>query len=176
MNTDKKAIKAFYDLSAPDNQGRFLYEIWRWDFEDLETVHNYIQWLFPLNRPSQFNQNAPILTETEIREFNNSGDLKKNLLKSTELLLRFYGFEIQHEDGIKIIKAIHFHSRSKYWITRNNHNFLRITRILRSLKMLGLTDYCLAFYRVLEEVYSEPNFKSIIGEKTFQFWKHAALV
>ena len=56
MNADGTPIidpvVAFYRLEAPDARGRMLHDIWRWDSARLETVHDYIQWLFPLDVPS----------------------------------------------------------------------------------------------------------------------------
>ena len=44
----------FYLGDAPDNQGRMIDEILSWKDEQLEDVHDYIQWLFPLKERSAF--------------------------------------------------------------------------------------------------------------------------
>ena len=56
----------FYGLESGDARGRSLTEIWGWDDERLEQVHDYIQWLFPLREPSAFNPGAPVLTRAAI--------------------------------------------------------------------------------------------------------------
>ena len=55
----------FYRGDAPDARGRTLDDILAWDDEQLEAVHDYIQWLFPLDEPSRFNPDAPLLTPAD---------------------------------------------------------------------------------------------------------------
>lgn len=43
-----KPIVDFYSGKATDTSGRTLREIHAWNYHDLENVHDYIQWLFPL--------------------------------------------------------------------------------------------------------------------------------
>jgi hypothetical protein len=52
----------FYRGTQLDSSGRMLHEIWDWTDDDLEAIHDFIQWLFPLPEPSQFNPDAPLLT------------------------------------------------------------------------------------------------------------------
>ena len=60
----------------------------------------------------------------------------------------------------------------KGWLTPHNHNYLRITRILTSLGLLGLEDYARAFLAALAGVYAE--YGSRIGPRTWEFWCRAA--
>jgi hypothetical protein len=41
-------LLAFYRGEGTDAEGRFLKDIWTWTDDDLEAVHDFIQWLFPL--------------------------------------------------------------------------------------------------------------------------------
>jgi hypothetical protein len=52
-----------------------------------------------------------------------------------------------------------------------NHNWLRITRVLRSLWLLGMKKEALAFFERLETFYASRRFP--IGNDTFEFWKKA---
>jgi hypothetical protein len=45
----------FYLGNECDHRGRNIIAIWQWNNEQLETVHDYIQWLFPLKEKSAFN-------------------------------------------------------------------------------------------------------------------------
>ena len=49
---DEKQLTAmivpFYLGEQPDTEGRMINEIWAWDLDKLEYIHNYIQWLFPI--------------------------------------------------------------------------------------------------------------------------------
>lgn len=53
----------FYLGTGTDHRGRTLWQIVQKSDAWIEETHDYIQWLFPLSEPSQFNPHAPILTE-----------------------------------------------------------------------------------------------------------------
>src|SRR5208283_1467128 len=57
-----------YGGPAKRNFG-YLHEIQEWADGQLEAVHDYIQWVFPLPERSGFNVAAPVLTRESIREF-----------------------------------------------------------------------------------------------------------
>ena len=48
-------IVEFYRGERPDYLGRWLRDLWGWDNDRLEMIHNYIQVLFPNEQPSLFN-------------------------------------------------------------------------------------------------------------------------
>jgi hypothetical protein len=157
----------FYLGEVPDFQGRTIHDILNFDFGELEAVHDYIQWLFPLKERSQFNPDAPILSDQDIRKFRDSEVLKRTLLSAFVRILGLYGLEIQDQ---KVVRSPTWDQR-KRWLTPYNHNFLRITRILTSLRLLGLEEYAGAFYAALGDVYNE--YASRIGPETWRFWTDA---
>ena len=65
----------------------------------------------------------------------NFHEIIRNMRKSFERMLDFYGLE--YTDG-QVRETIYFKESLKRWCTPKNHNFLRITRILKSLKLFGL--------------------------------------
>lgn len=160
----KSSILHFLAGEGTDNRGRFLSDLWKKGNFFLETCHDYIQWMFPLNEESQHNSKAPVLTKKEIAFIRSNKTIQKNMLKSLDVMLRFYGLE---RDGKKFQRGENFEKRRKWWITKNNHNFLRITRILKSLKLCGLEDYAWAFLRCLKDIYMEC---SAISDKDFSHW------
>ena len=123
--------------------------MWNQTPKQLELEHDYIQWMFPLNEVSGFNTDAPILTEEDIYKFTSSEKLMNTLAESFKVILKFYGFEIYDSINIMIGFSTDFTERSKIWITPGNHNFLRITRILKCLILLGQTKYAMEFLNVL---------------------------
>ena len=54
--------------------------------------------------------------------------------------------------------------------TRFDHNHLRITRIIRSLRVLGLEKAALAFHSAL----IANDFKRRVSDRTLIFWERAA--
>src|SRR5438552_8228404 len=146
----------FYRGQGPDAEGRFLKEIWTWSDDDLEAVHDFIQWLFPLPEPSQFNPDAPILSTDDIRTFRGDPQLQARLQRSFERILRFLGLSLA-ADG-KVVQGDNFAARAPDVWEYPNHNWLRITRILRSLTLLGLETQARALYDCLSEMYSSRKY------------------
>jgi hypothetical protein len=166
MERSSKIIE-FYSEAATDDVGRSLSEIQNWDYENLEDVHNFIQWLFPLEEASAFNWSAPVLTKEDIEIFRDSRELKQNLIKSFDLMLGFYGFQ---RDDTTITKANNYDERIQNWLDYGNHNYLRITRILKCLCTLGLREYAQSFFKALEGVYNENQDQ--VGN-SYDYWKRA---
>lgn len=167
-------LVSFYAGISPDDRGRFLKEIQDWSDDKLERTHDYIQWLFPLAERSGFNPRAPVLDENTIHEFDSRPELRANLRTSFIRMLGFYGFDIV--DGpLRVIPSKSFRERAKNWLTRSNHNHLRITRILKSMTTLGLKEESFAFFQCLAALYRlrpderEPQ----ISEDTFLYWQSA---
>jgi hypothetical protein len=166
-------LVSFYLGEATDDRGRTIEAILSWDYERLESTHDYIQWLFPLRARSGANPDAPTLDNAQEDAFRTDARLKAGLVKALKLMLRFYGFECQDsEDEIDIRSAPDFAERGATWLTRGNHNYLRITRILASLCILGLQPYSRAFMAVLENVYAQ---KADVIRNSYDFWRRAAL-
>jgi hypothetical protein len=131
-------IIAFYDGTEPDHRGRYLHEIQQWPDDQLEAVHDYIQWLFPLPEPSGFNLAAPVLDRESIQEFRTRPDLQEKLRASFLCLMKFYGLEANSGEQASVIRAPNFAAKATVWLSPGNHNHLRITRILKCLNVLGL--------------------------------------
>lgn len=126
----------FYSGQGTDTSGRIIDEIWAYDFDELEWHHDFIQWLFPLDKPSRYISDTPILTPEIAASFSNRPDLKARLRRSLDIMLAFYGLE-QTETG-EIFLSAKFECRSEQWAYPDDHNHLRLSRIIQSLNLLGL--------------------------------------
>lgn len=176
MNRDSASdpIVAFYLGVSTDSSGRRIEDIWMWDNCRLERSHDYIQWLFPLCERSRFNPEAPTLSVETIKAFRKNDELSIRLSTSLDVMLKFYGLKSMFiADGtMKISRASDFNIRSREWLNPGNHNYLRITRILKSLHILGLSYLAHALFTCLDEIYHKHS--SEIGAETFSYWKAAA--
>ncbi|KAJ0068341.1 hypothetical protein NL108_005918 [Boleophthalmus pectinirostris] len=112
---------------------------WKGKYDTLESVHTYIQWLFPLQEPG-VNPEASTLTEDEIKEFCKNDTARKHLLESYKLMLDFYGMELCDEKTGAVKRAWNWKNRFSN-LNRYSHNNLRITRILKCLGTLGYAHY-----------------------------------
>ena len=80
---------------------------------------------------------------------------------------------IIHNGCFHYPKKVYIH-RAKIWLTKHNHHYLRITRILKSLIELGLSNESMAFYKCLTDTIY-PYYSIYIGLKTLSIWKKAFL-
>ena len=161
-------LVAFYHGDSPDSEGRLLADILSWPDDQLEEVHDYIQWIFPLPEPSCYNRNAPLLSETDIRAFKTDSLLRENLQRAFGRILAFFGLILA--DG-QVSAGDSFDARVPDVWAVPNHNWLRITRILRSLWLLGMMSEAIAFFEWLEALYASRRFP--IGADTFECWRKA---
>ncbi|MET4632485.1 opioid growth factor receptor-related protein [Kaistia defluvii] len=168
----ESALVSFHADVATDSRGRRIQEILDWDDDQLERVHDYIQWLFPLTERSAFNPGAPILTATDIAAFRQRPDLRASLHKAFLRLLAFYGFaETTGEPDLSIVRAPDFPRRAQSWARPGNHNLLRISRILRAMTQLGLEREAQAFLAALEALNAEDPAR--FGVVTLRYWRNA---
>lgn len=158
----------FYHGESTDTEGRRFADILAWSDDELEEVHDFIQWLFPLPAPSRFNPDAPLLTESDIAAFGKSPDLKANLKKAFDRFLSFLGLT---RSGDAIVEAAHFARRVPEVWNVPNHNWLRISRVLASMTLLGLRDDASRLFAWLESESTRRRFP--ISAETFRYWSDA---
>jgi hypothetical protein len=173
VTTDR--IVAFYS-GGPDDQGRTLDQILGWSDHFLEVTHDYIQWVFPTRATSGVNPSAPLVTGETIAAFAARPDLRARLGRSLNRMESFYGLQrnTASADAVRIeIDPSRFTERARDWLRPNNHNHLRLTRIMESLATLGLTAEAKALQRcLLTDVYEGPGATRITPE-TAGFWRRA---
>jgi hypothetical protein len=167
-------IIGFYRERGRDHRGRRLAEILHWDDEALESIHDFIQWLFPLDEPSGANRSAPILTPADIAAFRNDPALRHNLRRSLVRMLAFYGLRLVDDEGgaPTVARSGTWPERSSVWLSPHNHNYLRLTRIMKSLALLGMPGHARAVCDALLEAAGlvEPG---VTGSTTLRYWKSA---
>ena len=118
---------------------------------------------------SQHDRKAPILTEHDIDVFRTNKDIQANVVKSLSWFLWFLGLKLCEDKSVE--RNTDFWLIKRNWLRLRNHNFLRITRVLQFLCLIGMEDYAFGLYCCLVEIYKESRFA--IGETTMQYWKDA---
>jgi hypothetical protein len=166
----ENSIIAFYSEQSRDHRGRLFSDILKYTDVQIEEYHDFIQWLFPLTEPSPFNPLAPTLDKETQAEFKSNAVLKINLCKACCRMLSFYGLCCSctkpPSDYIKPNDA--FVGKAENWMTFNNHNHLRLTRILISLRLLGLEDCSRSLYNCLMLI--SKNQSTCFSNETIRFW------
>ncbi|XP_058143280.1 opioid growth factor receptor isoform X2 [Dasypus novemcinctus] len=122
--------------------GYFIEDIlqnWKDKYDLLEDNHSYIQWLFPLREPG-VNWHAKPLTLREVEAFKGCREAMARFVQAYELMLGFYGIELEDRDSGTVRRAQNYQKRFQN-LNWHSHNNLRITRILKSLGELGLERF-----------------------------------
>ncbi len=145
-------IKEFLEGLQPNIFGKTISEIYTYTDQQIESEHTFIQWLFPLDEPSRNVRNSPVLGPDEIALIMESPIAQSNLKKSADWYLGFL-------------------SRNNHWIKRYNHNHLRITRVIKSLRLLVNDDVADGFRIDLCNLLGTN--RGVIPKETQQFWDNA---
>ena len=169
-----RRLLAFYRGEGTDHRGRRLADIQAFGWQELEDAHDYVQWMFPLFERSRFQPHAPVLDEATAQRFRDDPRARQELRSSLGTMLEFYGLALsrEHDDlRPRVVRGPEFERRSAVWLTPMNHNFLRLTRILSSLCVLGEAELARALLACLVEIHGEHG--DTVGEETLVHWRTA---
>lgn len=108
---------AFLNKAGPDGAGRSLDDVLAMADTEIEQRHDFIQWLFPLPEPSRAVPGSPVLTQADQTAISASGTALASLAAGAARMFQFY-------------------ADTDDWLAPHDHNHLRITRIIRSLRLL----------------------------------------
>ncbi|KAK0103597.1 hypothetical protein ONS95_005609 [Cadophora gregata] len=159
----------FYEEAQPDHRGRYLSGILNWNANKLESAHDYIQIVFPLPEESGVQWNAPTINRPVFDAFRTRPELRERMKDSFKKMMWFYGFVlVETDDSIRVHKGANWNNHSGHWDVRFDHNHLRITRIIRCLRVLGLEDEAQAFYDALEQNALR------VSARSREYWRRAA--
>lgn len=158
----------FFIHNGTDNRGRVLLQIVGQSDEWLESIHDFIQWLFPLSEASGANPNAPLIDVNLVSLFGFNEAARSNMLLGLDRMLSFYGLQ---RKGTSITKGENWYLREDNWFDRPTHNDLRITRMLKSLSILGFGDHAQAFLYALLKLSNELDCG--FSSDAIGYWKSA---
>lgn len=164
-------LVAFYRGRGVNVDGLTLDQIRAWGDGNLETVHTYIQWLFPLMTTSSHNPTGPVLDVPTMQTFRNDPALKNQVITSLQRMLSFYGLQMDPVTRV-ITRASNFGARAAVWLTPGNHNFLRITRMIESMERLGLPEYSRSLFAIMQNIYQNEGM-GIISDYSLSQWRSA---
>ncbi len=135
-----------------DKHGRMIEEIWNYSDEQIEAVHNYIQWIFPTKEMSENVMGSPYLDNEEtVNAIKIDLDIQENLVTS-------------------LMRTQNFYRDNDFWLQPNDHNHLRITRILKSITLLSSKENAIEFYDFI--MLRVKEFQPVT-EESLEYWKSA---
>ena len=147
MNFEK-----FQTHRGKDFKERTLQNIWSYSDKEIERRHDFIQVIFPLNKPSQAVSHGYYLdTQDLVNQIKTNKEAVTNISKSSQWFFSFL-------------------ERNMYWNTRHDHNQLRITRVIECLRLLVSDEEADNFYNNVLELIEDNN---QVNTRTLNFWSNA---
>jgi len=165
-------LTAFYSGQGTDHRGRTFNSILAFADSELETCHDYIQWLFPLHEPSPYNPEAPVVTAEVVADFRSKPELQQRMHQALQRMLMFLGIVMKESpQGFELVMPANICER--HWLIPENHNYRRITRILASMKLMGLDTQVGTLWQGVQELAVRCEGK--ISAATLTHWRLAAM-
>jgi len=112
-----RPVVRFLEGEGTDARGRTVFDVISMNDVAIERTHDFIQWLFPLPEPSAAIPESPMLTPEDIQAIRISELAPMAMGAGADRMAAFY--QTTHD-----------------WLMPNDHNHRRITRIIRSLRLL----------------------------------------
>ena len=145
-------FEKFLTNQANDFKGRNLDLIWQYSDAEIDGNHDFIQLIFPTNKPSRNSFHGYYLdNELLIEQLRSNVLVKENLMKSAAWFLSFL-------------------SLNKSWVSGYDHNQLRITRAIESLRLLVSDEAANEFFQSILSLVKDP---AAINPTTIKFWEEA---
>ena len=148
----KSPLHSYLAGEGADGRGRRIEDVLDFSDEALERSHDYVQWLFPLPTRSMAQPGAPVLSPADIAAIRADRRALANLRRAAARMLRFY-------------------EATDDWLTWSDHNHLRISRILQSLRLLAGEADAKAFYRAVLDRHAAAG--SPVDPRNLAYWDRA---
>ncbi len=146
-----------------------IHDKWYKNYGLLERHHGYIQWLFPI-REVGMNYDSVPLSKHEAELFRGDAQILNRVIRSYELMLDFYGLVLLDRTTGQIARNSH-HYQSRYrHLNSSFHNYLRITRMMKHLGIIGFEHYKFAFlHHMCLEMFKEGELGNA-SDSFVRFW------
>lgn len=142
----------FLKNEEKDFQSRFLPDIWSFGDDEIEGNHDFIQILFPLDKPSEaVGHNIYLKDVNEFLKIKDDKIIKTNIIKSKDWFIKFL-------------------ERNDQWKLYSNHNQLRITRIIECLRLLISDEEADSFCSLILSMVGK---ETEINKITLDYWSKA---
>ena len=125
-------LKLFYNANAPLANGLRPKDILQLSDDEFERNHGFIQWAFPTNEQSRHSVDAPVLDLESAIWVSQQDKAVQFLEKAT-------------------VRFLEFLASNSHWKADYNHNHLRISRAIHSLRLLHSWELADWFYSKVKE-------------------------
>ena len=142
-------LREFLKNNETDIYHRYISEIWSFNDEQIETTHNFIQFLFPSTQPSKNSFNKIYINSDDLLyELKSDKKVRESIMYSSNWYFSFL-------------------ERNQHWQTYYDHNHLRISRVIESLNVIVSNRQANRFYKQVLDICLEE----LINDETKLIWK-----
>ncbi len=169
---NQTSILDFYRGTSTHDTDLTLDQILKKDDAWLEKEHAFIQWLFPTEQVG-VNRDASLSNKETQAAFKADPKLQAQMKRAFERMMLFYGLKPDLFGIGSLSFANNYLDRIGNLIS-HDHNNLRITRILTSLRFHGLTEEAEHFIGMLEVLAGDPRWHKVLKAPFNGHWARAA--
>ncbi len=152
MSVTAGPIHAFLVGAGRDGSGRLIGDVFAFDDARIEGVHDFIQWCFPLAEASRAVPGAPVLDAFEAKAIR-------------EDVLGYSGVTVM------MARMMTFYRDTRGWLRPYDHNHLRITRIIASVRDLVGVDEARTFHALVGALNKQAG--APINAESLAYWQRA---
>ena len=152
----KSGLLEFLSAEGNDPNGRHIANFVAANDDELENTHELFQWVFPLQEPSKATPNSPILSKEDLDIIHGNREINREVTISLNHACNRY---------------LRFLESRRSWLTHHDHNHLRITRIIKSLRLIMGDRWAERFKMQALEIAGKDI--SDVGEIAKQHWSDA---
>ena len=141
-----------------------LSDIARFSDGEMERYHDFIQWIFPTMERSRYRPSAPVISPQFADHLGSDECALKGYCKGCKRYLHYMGFDCNgHSQIVELSDGIPF------W-KLPGHNYLRMTRMLNSLRQTGHPECSKRLYCTMMAVLDKSP-KHWVNNSTLDFWR-----
>ena len=149
---NKSKLIKFYSGEGTDHKGRTIEDMLNFPDSEFDECHDFIQWMFPLHEASRMTSaDVPIFTREDFQAFHAEKE-HHNVERAARRFVKFLRDKSPEN-----------------WCNDGDHNLLRITRVIRSLRLMNHTYLAKALY----EMVIACALKRKISNTTISYWHRA---
>lgn len=100
--------------------------------------------------------------------------IQQNFSAAIYRMLVFYGYSISPLTPNEISPSGEWADKAANWLSDGNHNFMRITRMLRCMCLLGRAPLAQSWYRILKA--AAKAHPQTVSSRTLGFWNEAVVL
>lgn len=141
-----------------------LEEVWDLPKSMLNQGYFWIAWLFPVEKPSKWNNLAPAFRPQDTEFFRNSPEIQQRFIGSFEHIIRYWGIYLE-EGELKVTEEV---QNRHYCIRHIGHEDKKFSRIIVSLDLCGQPELARQLQKIAVQLGSE---KGTPNPETVDIWR-----